>query len=119
MVWLVLSFFDGQSRQPEVGPRHDETVWTDWANKLPPSRFLVWLAGQISDDLLAHRCPNDTISGLIISVDAAIGPAQCQAERYLHKRAGWLVYAPHMKRVIGIFRHVIRLNLHWCEDLTH
>lgn len=104
-------FFDQHFRDHPETDRNVE--WGEWASRLPRSAFLVWLAGQVADDLITHRRRSDTVEGLLDSISESTScDLQHQAERFLENHYfGYPSFSPQCSRVIIVFRKVVQRKI--------
>lgn len=89
-----------------------EERWVDWGGRLSYSAFLVWLAGDVADQLIRDR-PRSRLGDLLLLVDTADSCNQDAAERFLQR---FFVCYPVIgtaayRRTIRVFRHMIKRKI--------
>ena len=96
-------------KQIDEGHRH----WTEWARRLPRSAFILWLAGHVADELIAHKGRRISFEELAESVlEKRSGEIQSDAECFIEKY--YFVYPSNdlqLQRMIRIFRRVVKRKL--------
>lgn len=84
------------------------TAWVEWANRLPPSSFVVWLAGNVASDLC--RTCRGKPEELVARVETVCASRlQHDAERFL--RRTYFTYMPFCRqcqRMLRVFRHLLQ-----------
>jgi len=87
--------------------------WTEWAQKLPKSAFIIWIAGCVTNDLLEHKPRHVTYEQLLDAVDdSATGFLQHHAEKFIENYYfGFLSFNPQKDRLISIFRKIIKRKI--------
>lgn len=87
--------------------------WTEWAQKLPKSAFIIWIAGCVSNDLLEYKPRSVSYIQLIDAVDDnSTGILQHQAEKFIENYYfGVLSFNPQKDRLISIFRKIIKRKI--------
>jgi hypothetical protein len=82
-------------------------IWTEWATRLPPSAFIMWLAGYVANDLcnnMPRHAPPESIERVLSNASLM----QRDAERFL--RQTYFRYRPfcmNCQRMLLVFRHVV------------
>lgn len=101
----LIKKFSGPSQQPDVVP------WTEWAQRLPRSAFVIWLAGHVANELNDHK--GVPLQQMIDAVDDdSTGMLQHNAERFIENfYFGYPSHDPNMYRLIRIFRRIIKRKL--------
>lgn len=98
-------------------PRRWNAAWMEWSNRLPPSAFLVWLAGVVANDYKSERVP---LADMLSRVGANASAMQRDAERFL--RQNYFAYRPfckHYQRMLLVFRHLVQSRLRRRFDDTN
>jgi hypothetical protein len=88
--------------------------WLEWARRLPKSAFVVWLAGQVADDMLRHiNVKRTNLAALSGAVDSDMtGTVQHSAERFLENYFfGYPSFEPQCRQMIQAFRKIVKRKL--------
>ena len=87
--------------------------WSTWAKRLPKSGFIIWIAGQIANELIDKKIKTASYQMLIESIDDdSSGMLQHQAERFIENYYfGYPSFDPHKDRLIRIFRKIVKRKI--------
>ena len=98
-------------RKPKKPVEDMPTKWAEWAQKLPKSAFIIWIAGCVSNDLLTSRVVS--YEKLLEAVDdSTTGVLQHQAERFIENYYfGFFSFSPQKDRLISIFRKLVKKKI--------
>jgi hypothetical protein len=84
-----------------------------WAQRLPKSAFIIWIAGQVSNEMIKYKPKNMKTEELLEHVDDASSFAlQHSAERFIENHYfGYPSFEPQKDKLIGIFRKIVKKKI--------
>jgi hypothetical protein len=90
---------------------YEDDQWYAFAQSLPPARFVVWLANEVTTGLVTDT-PTDNIDAVIGAVeDNRTGTLQNDAERFLKQHYGMFHFDSNACRVVLVFRELVQHKL--------
>lgn len=92
--------------------------WKEWAEELPKSAFIIWLANNIANTILSNKPRNHSYQQLIDSVDEDMScMEQHGAERFIEMYYfGYPSFDPKKYKLIKVFRRLIQRKIIKCMN---